>query len=85
METFVVWVVCSKMSSEQGGIDITQLLRDTANLIEDGYFTTHPNFSIEGSMRSVDITDPKVDTGLGGHGLMTIKERIQKGYSVFDH
>ena len=72
------------MTSEQKGMDITQLLRETAHQIEDGYFTTHPGFSIEGSMRSVDITDPKVDTGIGGHELMTIKERIQKGRSVFD-
>lgn len=71
------------MSLKQGEIDITQLLRDTASQIEDGYFTTHPKFSLLASMRAIDITDTKVDTGLGGNKQLTIKERIQKSRRVF--
>ena len=63
--------------------DITSLLRNTASQIADGYFTTHPAFNFEASMRAIDIMDERVDSGLGMQDVLTIKERIEQSILFF--
>ena len=71
------------MNCNQGETDITQLLRDTASQIPDGYFAAHSDFNLEASMRAIDIMDPKVDSGIGLNELLTIEEHIQKSQNAF--
>lgn len=77
-------VLLSEMNCGEGETDITQLLRDTASQIPDGYFVAHSGFSLEASMRAIDILDIKVDSGIGLNTLLTIDERIQQSQSAFD-
>ena len=68
---------------ESGRVDITQILKDTASQIDNGYFTSHSRFSYEGAMRAIDILDPKVDSGIGIRSDLSVSERVRQRIIVF--
>ena len=60
-------------------IDITELVRSAASELEDGRFIASPDFNYEAAMRSIDIDDPKIDTGMEAMTIEPIFYMIQKG------
>lgn len=80
METSVVCCLLETvffMQSTKEWRDITQLLREATSEISDGSFIASDSFNYEASMRSLDIMDKKVDSGLGLVGFETMSERLE--------
>lgn len=73
------------MQSTKEWRDITQLLREAASEISDGSFIASDAFNYEASMRSIDIMDKKVDSGMGLVGFETIEERLEHGLFLPTH
>ena len=73
------------MQSTKEWRDITQLLHEAASEISDGSFIASDSFNYEASMRSIDIMDKKVDSGMALVGFETIEERLEHGLSLPNH
>lgn len=64
-------------------IDITELIRSAASELEEGQFIASPNFDYETAMRSIDIDDPKIDSGMGAMTIEPIPYLIKQGSGEF--
>lgn len=67
------------MQSTKEWRDITQLIREAASEISDGSFIASDSFNYEASMRSINIMNKKVDSGMELVGFETIEERLEHG------
>lgn len=52
--------------------DITDLLRDAASELNEGEFIAGKDFVHVEAMRAIDISDPKVDVGMGLMGVKSM-------------
>ena len=64
-------------------IDITELIRNAASELEEGQFIASPDFSYEAAMRSIDIDDPKIDSGMEAMTIEPIPYLIKQGKCNF--
>ena len=63
--------------------DITDLLRDAASELNEGEFIAGKDFRHIEAMRAIDISDPKVDVGMGLMGVQSIKCLAEHGTELF--
>ena len=64
------------MEQEQDWDDITALVKEAASELEEGIFIAAPDFNYEASMRSIDITDPKIDTGIDAMSIKSVTYQV---------
>ena len=63
--------------------DITELIQNAASELEEGQFIASPDFSYEAAMRSIDIDDPKIDSGMEAMTIEPISYLIKQGNDDF--
>ena len=63
--------------------DITDLLRDAASELNEGEFIAGKDFVHVEAMRAIDISDPKVDVGMGLMGVNSRGYLAEHGKRVF--
>lgn len=63
--------------------DITDLLHDAASELEEGEFIAGKDFSHVEAMRAIDISDPKVDVGMGLMGVKSVEFLTAHGKVLF--
>ena len=64
------------MEQKQEWTDITALVKEAASELEEGIFIAAPDFNYEASMRSIDITDPKIDTGINAMSIKSVTYQV---------
>lgn len=73
------------MEEKQDWVDITKLVREAASELEEGNFIAAPDFNYEASMRSIDITDPKIDTGIDAMSVKSVTYQVAHGLEILDN
>ena len=63
--------------------DITDLLRDAASELDEGEFIAGKDFVHVEAMRAIDISDPKVDVGMGLMGVQSVEYLATHGRVMF--
>ena len=67
------------MEKKEDWIDITALVKEAASELEEGLFIAASDFNYEASMRSIDITDPKIDTGIDAMSIKSVTYQVAHG------
>ena len=67
------------MEKKEDWIDITALVKEAASELEEGLFIAASDFNYEALMRSIDITDPKIDTGIDAMSIKSVTYQVAHG------
>eukprot|EP00300_Choanocystis_sp_HF-7_P021689 c20816_g1_i1.p1 GENE.c20816_g1_i1~~c20816_g1_i1.p1 ORF type:complete len:709 (+),score=162.23 c20816_g1_i1:45-2171(+) len=67
------------MTEEQAWVDVTEDLENASNEMTLGDMIHTTNFNLHDAMSAVQICDPKMDTGFGVGGILTLEDAVLAG------